>query len=109
MYYIYEWGENQVKLEMSLKQKLLSLIPSNLNGVFVSWTEFLSAELDRTAELQPYVNGLKRHPWLQTSDQDKNARSDVLHFDFIFAGLHTNTVSLSSSERCLFCIFLWIK
>lgn len=103
-----EWRENHIKLELSLNKKL-SLIPSNLNGGFVSWTDFLSAEPDQTAQLQPYVNGLRHHLRLQISDQDKNARSVVLRFDFIFAGLHANTVSLTSSERCLFCIFLWIN
>jgi len=41
---------------------------------------------------------------MQISDQDQNARSGVLHFDFIFAGLHTCTVSVTSAKRCLFCI-----
>lgn len=46
---------------------------------------------------------------LNWSNQDQYARSDVLHFDFIFVGFHTSTASLTSIERYLVCIFLWIK
>lgn len=43
---------------------------------------------------------------MRISDQDQNGRSDGLHFDYIFHGLYTNTILLTSAEKCL---FLWIN
>lgn len=41
---------------------------------------------------------------MQIADQDQNAGSDVLHFDFIFASLHTNTVSFSREMLILYIL-----
>lgn len=75
-----------------------------LNWIIISWTA-------------PNWMQKSRRVWIllniicecRSQTMIKMLGSDVLQFDFIFAGLHTYTVSLTSAERCLFCIFLWIK